>query len=100
MHHIELATLIVAIAGLVISFTAIVLRWNDQRRKAVEELEKVVKEHERSMTFEEHAKARLAVLEQTGVFMRDVLKRKPHSDGGSSVSEPHRLFPSGTFWDA
>jgi len=104
IRHIEIGIFIVATAGLVISLAALIVRWNDQKRKAVEELEKAVKEHEQSMTFEELAKARLALLEQTGIHpvaMRDVLKRNPKEGGAgaSGVSETLRFFPSGTFWD-
>ena len=101
IRHIEIGIFIVATAGLVISLAALIVRWNDQKRKAVEELEKAVEEHEQSMTFEERAKARLALLEQTGihpVLMSDVLKRNP-KDGGRGVSETLRFFPSGTYWD-
>ena len=102
IQQIEIGIFIVATAGLVISLAALIVRWNDQKRKAVEELEKAVKEHEQSMTFEERAKARLALLEQTGihpVLMSDVLKRNPKGGGAGGVSETLRFFPSGTFWD-
>ena len=102
IRHIEIGIFIVATAGLVISLAALIVRWNDQKRKAVEELEKAVKEHEQSMTFEERAKARLALLEQTGihpVLMSDVLKRNQKDGGTSGVSERLRFFPSGTYWD-
>jgi hypothetical protein len=102
MRQIELGILVVAVAGLVISFAAVLRRWNDQKRKAAEELEQAVKEHEQSMTFEERAKARLALLEQTGIHpvsMRDILKRNPKADGTPGDSGTERLLPSGTFWD-
>src|SRR5262245_51107308 len=103
-HPIATIALMIAVAGLAVSVFKLLARWNQLKKKERQEFERLVKERERSMTFEQMTEAKLRALEETGIYrasVRDVLAVSAANakNDWSSGSGTRWLFPSGTIWD-